>query len=180
MAYLVSYWPTLSQVNKGLWNTHAEANDHTTPWGVAKTLSGYQWFLVCNMLRMHFHLDPISFPGAWVAYSPPAVFTIETSDTYIRAAWDPPFVFPHLLGYISLPLKQSSLKLRRSLFYKGFKTTGSPVSNWDFTSFFESLAGITWAHFYASANCNIIIRIMKGDIDKGFFSGFTSAITKIS
>jgi hypothetical protein len=178
-AMLVALWPTLSLPNKIDWDDHAAAHKHTTPWGAEKTLSGYQWFLLCNILRLHYHPAPILTPGAWVPPSPPEPFTIETSSTYIRAAWDPPDIFTHMLGYISLPLRQSSLKLRRSLFFRGYKVVGSPVTNWDFTSFFETLANVTWADFYASANCHIIIRIMHGTITSGYFSSFTSAITKL-
>lgn len=180
LAYLVSFWSALSQVNKDLWDAHAAAHDHTTPWGETKTLSGYQWFMVCGMLRMHYHSSPLSSPGAWVAYGPPDQFTIETSATYIRAAWSPAYAPAHLLLYISLPLKQSSLKLRRSLFYVGYDVAGGPRDNLDFTAKFQSISGVTWATFYASANCHIIIRIQNGSVSTGYFGAYASAITKIS
>jgi hypothetical protein len=180
MAYLISYWPTLSQANKDTWDAHALAHDHTTPWGIPKTLSGYQWFILCNMLRMHFHTSPINVPSAWVAYSPTDQFTIETSSTYIRVAWVPDYTPTHLLIYGSLPLRQSSLKLRRSLYYLKYDVAGAPRSNIDLTSDFETLLNVTWSTFYASADCNLIIRILNGSVSAGWFSAFTSAITKIS
>lgn len=180
MARLVAFWPTLSQANKDLWDAHAVAHDHTTPWGIAKTLSGYQWFILCNFLRLHYHTSLISAPAAWVAYSPTDQFTIETSSTYIRAAWSPAYTPTHLLLYISLPLRQSSLKLRRSLFYVGRDVAGGARDNLDFTAKFEALAGVTWSTFYASSDCHIIIRMLNGSVGAGWFSAFTSAITKIS
>ena len=52
LSYLVSLWASLTQLQKDAWDTFAAANDHTTPWGDIKTLSGYQWFMSCNLRRM--------------------------------------------------------------------------------------------------------------------------------
>ena len=179
-AQFVAYWPTLSQANKDLWDALAAAHDHTTPWGETKTLSGYQWFLRCNLIRYRYYGTVLETPYSWLVASPPDQFTIETSATYIRAAWATPYDGATLLGYISLPLKQSSLKLRRSLFYVKLYFSAPSISNWDFTSEFEALANVTWVDFYASANCNIIIRILNSSIIRGYTSAFTSAIVKIN
>lgn len=180
MAKLVAYWPTLSAPDKAEWDALAAAHDNTTPWGETKTLSGYQWFLKCNLIIYRFQDAVLDTPYAWSVYSPPDQFTIETSATYIRAAWAPAYDPLHLLGYISLPLKQSSLKLRRSLFYVKKSVSVGAYDNWDFTTEFEALTGVTWATFYASANCNIIIRIINCSFTSGYTSAFTSAIVKIN
>jgi len=180
MAMLVAFWPTLSHADKDLWNDLAAAHLHTTPWGESKKLSGYQWFLSCNIIRRKLTSIILSTPYSWTAYSPPDQFIIETSATYIRAAWAPDYDAFSLLGYISLPLKQSSLKLRRSLFYVKQYLGLPALSNWDFTAAFEALNNVTWADFYASANCHIIIRIVNGSPYSGYTSAFTSAIIKIN
>ena len=180
MAMLVAFWPTLSQTDKDEWNDIAAAHLHTTVWGESKKLSGYQWFLSCNLVRLKLFSTVRQTPFAWVVCPPPDQFTIETSATYIRAAWSPDYDSWHLIGYISLPLKQSSLKLRRSLFYVMIYPAAPALSNWDFTTAFEALNNVTWADFYASANCHIIIRIINCDINSGYASSFTSAITKIN
>jgi len=180
MARLVAFWPTLSQADKDAWNDLAAAHLHTTPWGESKKLSGYQWFLKCNLIRFKYTSVVRATPADWYDIPPPNQFIIETSPTYIRAAWAPDHEGYELLGYISLPLKQSSLKLRRSLFYvKKFQSLAS-LTNWDFTSVFESLTNVTWADFYASANCHIIIRIISSYLGGGYTSAFTSAIIKIN
>ena len=121
IATLVAFWPTLSQANKELWDAVATAHDHTTPWGETKTLSGYQWFLSCNLNRLLLSGSILSAPGAWYAMSPAPSFVIQTSATYIRLYWSPdlPGTFYTAL-YSTLPLRQSSLKLRRSLFFTAF------------------------------------------------------------
>lgn len=180
LAKVVAYWPTLSQANKEDWDTFAAAHDHTTQWGETKILSGYQWFISINLYRLLFSLAILPSPPAWYSYPPPDSFTLVTTDSYLRCEWDDPFTpVTTLLIYLTLPLRQSSLKLRRSLYYVGVISTGFPLSNYDLTSKFESLANVTWADFYASANCSIICRLKDGARSRGYFSPFTSAIVKI-
>lgn len=180
LAKCVAYWPTLSQANKDLWDAFAVAHDHTTPWGETKTLSGYQWFLVCNLLRLVTLSTLISSPPGWVAYSPPDQFTLVATATYLRAEWSPTWTPSYIPKFfLTLPLRQSSIKLRRSLFYVGHGSFQVPLDNYDFTAKFNSLANVTWATFFASANCSIILRILDGDPGDGLYSSFTSAIVKI-
>jgi len=180
LAKCVAYWPTLSQANKDAWDAFAAAHPHTTPWGKEKTLSGYQWFMSVNLmlLLIGYSIRPDT-PG-WYAAPPPDQFTIETSSTYIRVAWSPAYDAPYsLLAYCTLPLRQSSLKLRRSLFYLTLYPSAPSLSNWDLTSHIESLFNVTWSTFYASADCSIIIRLRHGVRANGLWSAFTSAIVKI-
>jgi len=180
MAMLVACWPTLSQANKDAWDAIAAAHSHTTPWGESKTLSGYQWFLSCNLIRLHYFSTVRVAPGPWFAPPPPNQFTIETSSTYIRVAWDPAYDSEYSMYiYCSLPLRQSSIKLRRSLFFIKMLYAPGSLSNYDITTFFEELANVTWSTFFASANCSVIIRILNGHETYGWTSAFTSAIVKI-
>ena len=180
-SYLISLWPTLTQVQKDAWNTFAAANDHTTPWGDIKTISGYQWFMSCNLRRLLYHSTAIVVVPAWAIQAPPDAFTIETGAGYIRAAWAPDYNAPlDLIAYCSLPLKQSSLKLRRSLFWVKNYPAAPLLTNWDLTTEIVALFNVAWATFYAGSSCNIIIRILQGDFAKGLFSSYVSAIVKIN
>jgi len=180
LATLVAYWPKLSQANKDAWDAIAAAHKHTTPWGVAKTLSGYQWFIHCNMIRFHYYSAVLETPYSWTTMSPPDQFTLETSATYIRLAWSPAYdALYHLFLYGSLPLRQSSIKLRRSLFFLFFYVSPPALTTWDITTYIESLFNVTWATFYASSDCSIIIRLLHGAASSGYLSAFTSAIVKI-
>jgi len=180
MALLVAFWPTISQPNKNLWDAFAAAHDHTTPWGETKTLSGYQWFLVCNLIRIVRYTPPLDSPAGWFAAAAPPSFNLVATATYLRCEWSPAYDPDKTLKfYLTLPLRQSSLKLRRSLYYVGFRDYGDPLDYYDVTSKFESLANVTWAAFYASANCSIICRISHGWMSQGIYSAFTSAIVKI-
>lgn len=179
LSFIVSHWHNLSSVNKATWDAFAAAHDHTTPWGETKTLNGFQWYISCNKIKLKNSSTCFGAAPTWTAMTPPDAFTIETSATYIRAAWSPDYNGISLLGYISLPLKQSSLKLRRSLFYTKIYVTSPAISNWDFTTEFENLVNVDWATFYASANCYIIIRILDAYLSRGQVSTWASNIVKI-
>lgn len=180
MAYLVSFWPTLSQENKDLWDTFALAHLHTTPWGDEKRLSGYQWFLSVNNIRYPTIPLPLSAPPAWGVFAPPDSFTLTAFAESFRCNWDPAYDPGSTLKiYLSLPLRQSSLKLRRSLFYVGYRPPGVPLETLGLITYFQNLANVTWGTFFASANCSIICRLSHGSITNGLFSAFTSAIVKI-
>jgi hypothetical protein len=181
MAYLVSFWPTLSQADKDLWDAFAIAHDHTTPWGEVKTLSGYQWFISCNLICLAAHELILSSPPAWLNLSPPETFTLTATSTYLRCNWSPTYNPAFFLTiYLSLPLRQSSLKLRRSLFFRGFSSFQPALDTLVLTSQFESLVNVTWSSFFAAANCSIICRLVESLPAYGQTSSFTSAIVKIN
>ena len=180
LAKLVAFWPTLDQFNKDLWDAHALAHDHLTVWGETKTLSGYQWFLSCNLYALEVLLTPLLNPEAWVVYDAPQEFTLEASASFLELVWDPDYnANAHLLIYISLPLRQSSLKMRKSLFAMGSINVSSLLYGISLTTAFESLANVTWTTFKATANCSIIVRLARGDLSAGWMSKYTSAIIKI-
>jgi hypothetical protein len=180
MSKLVAYWPTLSQDDKDDWDTFAAAHDHTTPWGETKTLSGYQWFLSCNLNRLLSFATPISSPPAWTAWSPPQAFTLTAAAGYLYLNWSPEYnPNADVNFYLTLPLRQSSIKLRRSLFHVWRISLTSLYPFINLTVLFEDLANVSWSDFYVSANCSIICRINRGSGATGLFSAYTSAIIKI-
>lgn len=180
MATLVARWPTLAQANKDLWDAHAAAHDHTTPWGETKTLSGYQWFVSVNLKRLQFGYAILVAPGTWTVLSPPDSFTLVATATYLRCEWSPNYdPIYGLAFYLTLPLRQSSLKLRRSLFFVYWDSDVPSIANFDLTAHFQALANVTWATFYASADCSVICRIMHIRATVCYTFGYTSAIVKI-
>jgi hypothetical protein len=180
MATLVSFWPTLSQANKDTWDAFAIAHNHTTPWGETKTLSGYQWFLSVNLNRLLSDLAILSTAPAWPTIPAVPDFTIQVSATYIRLYWNPAFTpYGWWILYVTLPLRQSSIKLRRSLFLLSVVKSAAAVTTYDFTSLYETFANVTWASFYGSADCSIIARVKQLSPTHGITSAFASAIVKI-
>jgi len=136
--------------------------------------------MTCNLRYLLYSVNPISVPGSWVAYGAPDAFTIEADVNDLIIRWVPAYAPPHLLLYLSLPLRQSSLKLRRSLFYVGYDVAGGARDTKSFKAKFENLCNITWADFFNSANCHIIIRLLEGSFTTGYFGHFASNIIKIN
>lgn len=177
MAMLVSRWPMVEQYAKILWDAFAAANLHTTPWKEDKKLSGYQWFLSINLNRLLYHAAPIFEPPDWQIFAPPDPFQLFAVEEGLFAVWEDDYEPTDILKFhITLPLRQSSIKLRRSLFYVGYRLREGPLNAYDLTEFFTTLTNVSWPLFFLSAQCSIICRIQHGDFTPGLFSYFTSAI----
>ncbi|GAH81073.1 unnamed protein product, partial [marine sediment metagenome] len=93
---------------------------------------------------------PISSPPAWDVPLPPDQFTLTAIDDGFRCVWDDPYDPDFSLKiYLTLPLRQSSLKLRRSLFYVGARHPGDPLDFLGLITYFQNLANVTWGPFFA-------------------------------
>jgi hypothetical protein len=178
---LVSYWSTLSSADKTSWDNFAAAHNHFTPWGEEKTLNGYQWFLSCNLNLLLAGEAIIDTAPAFSSISPPDAFTLTADADSLDIVWPGAFtVAPdYLFIYLTLPIRHSSLKLRRSMFLVKIDDTFDDVSM-DITSEFETLANVDWATFFAGSECNIICRILVVETGTGLASQFTSSLVKIS
>jgi hypothetical protein len=178
---LVTYWPTLSQPNKDTWDAFALAHFHYTPWGEEKTLNGFQWFLSCNRNLLLSGESIIDTAPGYSAISPPNAFTLAASSSHltvnIALGWA---IAPdNLFLYMTPPLRHSSIKLRRPLTLV-LVSDSINTSSMNVESYFEDLANVTWADFYASADANIIVRAAVVETGTGLASTLTSAIIKIS
>lgn len=180
MALLVALWPTLSSENKMNWNHLAGLHDHTTPWGESKALSGFQWFISLNLNLLVTGQSVITTCPEWDFVSPPSEFTFDISSDKFHINYPTPWELSTHYGiiYCSLPLRQSSINLRRSLFVTAIPH-GSLFYFSDLKAAYESLVGITWTTFYPSSDCSIIVRCKQVQHLTGFASAFTSNIIKI-
>lgn len=177
---LVSTWPTLTNVQKTSWNNLAAAHDHITPWGDVKTLNGYQWFLSCNLYCL-LAGDAIQLSAP--AYSIPAnptAFTLTAGAGDLSCVWGAAYDArpDHLFIYLTLPIRHSSLGLRRSMFLVDVRD-GFNAASLSVKTLFESLANVTWADFYSSADANIICRLVRVADNTGYNSAFTTSLVKI-
>lgn len=181
LAYLVSKWSTLTSTQRAAWDTYAAAHDHTNPWGEVRTISGYQWWLSQSLDQLIFGYSYPTTPQTWGTPSPCDQFTLSASSSYLKLLWSPSYEFLNgtNLMYVSPPLKQGNLNIRRNLFT--LQTIGSSTySEIDITSAFESYFNVTWSTFYASAKCFIIVRIRIIDETYLTSSAFTSALLQLS
>lgn len=181
LAMLVSLWSTISQANKDTWDALAAAHTHFNPWEEEKTLNGFQWFMSCNLNNLSCGWPALETAPAYASISPPNAFTLSADadefDINIAAGWNPGT--SKILIYATPPIRQSSIKLRRSLFILD-SYTGGNITNRDITTVYETLFDITWADFYPAAKCNIIIRARWIEYLTGMSSYFESALLNLT
>lgn len=177
---MVAAWPALSQADKDTWDALAAAHTKYTPWGEEKTLNGFQWYMSCNRILALAGDAYLSTAPAYASVSPPTAFTLTADADSLDLVWPGAFsVIPdHLFIYLTTPIRHSSIKLRRPLHLVDIDDTLNAASL-NITSLFESLSNITWAAFFATAQANIIARLMTVEADTGMHSIYTSSIVKI-
>lgn len=180
LATLVSLWSSLSAADKLSWNTFAGLHLKTDDWGNAKQLNGFQWFMACNLNLLFVGEAIINTAPAWTALAPPTTFTLSADETFFKVTFSAPYVpaTNYTMVYVSAPLRQSSLKQRRSLFSAG----PQPVTGTLYIALktaYESLFNLTWADFFNSADASIIVHVKQIQEGTGLSSPFTSSLIKI-
>ena len=181
LAKIVSSWQGLSSARRAQWDVIAAAHDHTTPWGDTKTLSGFQFFMSNNLNLLATGQAIYVDQPTWLAPAAPDQFTLETDVDGIYIRWDPEYNPPYnfLLISVSPPLRQGNILLRRSLFQIDIYGAGQ-TGEIDITADYIAQFGMTWATFWAAAECFIIARVRLIAEDEGWSSAYVSAITQIT
>lgn len=182
LVQLVASWGSLSAYNKGLWNTLASEHDHTDDWGVTKTISGYQWYISYNLNMLLQEMPVVEYPAEFEVIDPAPDFELTADGThlYIHYTGDNSEPGEHIGVFATPPLKQTNINLRRSLLQIQVRSTTSGAYR-DITSFYESTFNLSWASFYSTAECNIIVRTkIYGSMFEGGASVFKSAIIQLT
>jgi hypothetical protein len=180
LTQLVALWSTLTVAQQNAWNALAAAHYKINDWGSNTRVTGYQWFLSYN-LNAYTQGDPAWLtPDAYTLVDPVPAFTLAIDATHFYINFAAPAAFPGTYAgiYCTVPLRQTSIQLRKSTFLIWLWPT-SNTSQIDITSHFASYFNITWANFWNTAKCALIVRMKNFQEDSGFASPFTSALIKI-
>lgn len=177
---LISLWPTLSIAEKNGWNSLANINPHVTPWGSLTQLNGFQQFISNNLNLAVAGLSPISIAPAYFLPPAPPSFTIFFNPFTIILVFDFPIdpVTYFFSVYATPPMRQSSIKQRKSVLYV-------PPGNWlgalsyDITVPYTALYNIDYDPFVLSADATIMVKCCLIDNSSGFRSTYSSSIEKI-
>jgi hypothetical protein len=177
---LVYAWSKLSLTNKNLWNALAAAHKKVNDWGNEVKISGYQWFLAYNLNAFTQDQGPWDYPDTYQLVDPVPAFSVEADADDLWLDFGTPVAFPGTYAgvYATVPMRQSSIKLRKATFLLAVW----PTTNTQYiylTSYYEALTNIVWADFYSSAQAAIIIRMKNFAEDTGYASPFTSNIIMI-
>ena len=174
---LVALWPTLSTTNKGLWNALAAAHNKINDWGSYKKLNGYQWFLSYNLNAFTQDQGPWLYPDAYILVDPVPAFTLHADVDHFWLDFGTPVSFPGTYAgiYATTPMRQSSIKLRKSTFLLSVWATTNTQYIY-IEDEYAALFNLTWADFWSTSECSIIVRMKNFAEDTGYASPFTSAL----
>jgi hypothetical protein len=176
----VALWPSLTVIQKTAWNDLAAAHLKINDWGVSSRVSGYQWFIAYNLNGYTQGYPAYLVPEAYYLVPPMEYFTLSANASKFDIDFHPT---GNSAGtwtgvYATAPLRQSSIKLRKSTFLIDLIhiSTETVVHIMDsYSNYFN----ITWADFYNSANATIVIRLKNFAEDTGYASPFTSNLITI-
>jgi len=178
---LVTAWSALSDADKTSWETFALAHDHVTEWGEEKTLNGFQWFISSGLNMKSMSLAPLSTAPGWTTIDALPDFVLSASAISLLCTWDPAVDVTgyRVHFYATPPIRQSSLKLRRSNFVIR-KVNIDSLTTQELITYYQTLFGVTWATIYADANCSIIIRAKRIQESSGLAGPYSSQLIKIN
>lgn len=178
---LIPAWTALSAANKTGWENFAAAHDHVNDWGDIKTLNGFQWFMSCNINLLLNSQAIISAAPAWTAVAALAQFALVTDAANLTLDWTPSIDITgyRLMIYATPPIRQSTMKLRRSTFLIR-KYDGGVIDTLAITAQYVSAFNVVWADLFADAKCNIIIRVKIVQEGTGLASPYASVLVKLN
>lgn len=86
---LVRYWQTLETAERASWNDYAAAHPVLDWTGIAKRLTGCNWFVGLNLRRLELYPDPVDTPPIVAAPLPANNFQLVGSAVTLTATWTP-------------------------------------------------------------------------------------------
>lgn len=181
LSQLISQWPSLSSADKLSWETFAGLHNHVNEFSDVKHLSGFQWFMSCNLNLLIVGESVITTAPAWIVLAAPGIFTLSADANNFDITFAAPYVpaTDYTILYFTPPLRQSSMGMRKSTFYAGpVVITGTLYIALEVL--YASAFNVTWSNIFTSANCSIIVRIKQIQELTGLASPYTSAILKLN
>jgi hypothetical protein len=181
LSNLIASWASLSAANKLSWETFAGLHDHINEWSETKHLNGFQWYLSCNLNLLITSQATISAAPAWTAVAALQAFALTADTVNFDIDWTPSIDITgyRLIVYATSPIRQSSMKLRRSTFLLSIYDGGA-IDTYALEVLYAALFNVVWADLFSDSNCSIIIRCKVVQEATGLSSPFTSALIKLN
>lgn len=155
---LLFEWQSLTVTEKDLWNTFASVHDKIDKFGITKTLTGANWFLSVNFMRLLMGLSLLTSPPAYASPSGAPTFTIELFPDKIKVYINPTYssVSNNLIIWGALPTTRVKSTINQIRKYITIIT--APFTNpFDITAAWEAATGLTWSPLTSFPNANIFI-----------------------
>lgn len=170
-------WSLLSDSDKESWKTFAADYPFTSPSGVEKTLSGYQYFMSCNSNLLLTGNSTISTAPVFVSVPDFPVIEIFTDIDYFKVFWDGFYSLADTYTIVtaSCPIRQSNVNnLQYNRFMKA--VNNFEIEEIDFTSEYCARFNLIWADFFTYSECFVNVSCRAIEINTGLSSKLSSVI----
>jgi len=170
---LLYQWQQLTSDQKDAWNTFAATYPKTNKFGENKTLTGHNFFLSCNYMRLAISLSILADPPEHILPGEPPSFTIdlEQYSLNVERTGSISYAEDALIYWISLPTRRQTTSINQIRKWVAIEASepGNPL---DLTAAWEAATGIVWNPVQNFPNSNIFVCLQT--VSKA--SGITSAL----
>lgn len=154
--WVASQWQNLSAVNQNLWNDYADLYPQIDRFGVTKNLSGFNWFVHVNNLKVVYDNVILESPPSRVAAEIPPAFTVNNYFDSLSITLDAPINYVDNLLYIFATLPNQLTKSSNRGKFRLIDTIENPnFSDLDLTAAYESSFDIVWSNLTNNSNFNV-------------------------
>jgi hypothetical protein len=178
---IVKHWRELTITNRTNWINEAFAHPIIDKWGVARSLTGFQYFISRNRnlvtIGQAVQDDPFT-------YATPLTISGATADAdatdlivNLDASYD---LSTETLIVFASPPTQAIVPTSRVQQRLIEQYTGSAISSLNITATYCGVYGLIWATFFATAKCIINVSLAIVRNDNGVISPFFNANANVN
>lgn len=170
-------WSVLSSANKTAWQTFSDTYTFTDPWGVTKSMNGYNWFMSINGYLKVLSASLLTSPPTYSSPLAVAAFTAVFEDSYAGIDFGTPFAHTNhdLLIYTTPPMTAVSQNARSPLRLTEIVSGGTDTEI-DFSSDYENVHGISLPLTGYGASVNMLVCVQSVHSTDGIASAYAKAI----
>jgi hypothetical protein len=175
LQYWLSEWQALSGTDKADWNTFASVTPKTDKFGEVKTLTGANWFMSVNNMRVLQGLSILTSPPTYSIPPSSPTFDISIASNLLYVNYTSSFNYTDnsLLLWCSLPTTRMKPTINQLRKYLLINTT-DPGSPQDITSAWETATGLIFSNVNATPNNQIFISTVPVTKAGGITGAFLS------
>jgi hypothetical protein len=170
-------WSNLTLSQRQAWNDFAALHEHVSYWDYSKTVTGFNWFMSCNLNAFYLKEADLDDPPTFVSVPPPPSFSVTLNSTELQVEFSPAYDSGSLkiLLFASQPIRQLSLLNRKSLRFISL-LPADEYSTIDFKSDWEDYFSIDLPNPYIAKSFFIFVALAAIDTTNCISSIFTTNV----
>lgn len=173
----VNHWSKLTLAERQTWDL-LKRHQNFDPWGTGRWLSGYQWFLSCNLNHSMCGFSTIirEAPEYLIPEPSPSFDVVANVNTFYIVF---NFAFNlngnHLFLYCTPPIRSTTADTRKNIITV-YSYTGNNIQDLDISSLLPDYFNLELAPFLSSASASMVFSCCVVDPITGFRSSFARQI----